>query len=336
METSSQARPFARPDLRAGLFGLDPRTHLLAVVAFGVASIVLTGLLETALLQVAAALYLAGNGRARLALRSCASFAVVAGLSFLPLPGLYGVLFVSLLHMVPPFTAGCAWFSLSPSAFMCALARWRVPQRVLVGVCMLFRFASVLSFEARSIVRGIRLRGVFPRAIDVALHPALAYECCYTPLVMRCLRLSAELAASAELRGIEADGVRTSVHHVGFEARDALAARPGFVSLRGRIRAGVGSGSGFCRARIGQPRGRRVAVGGSRPLPRAVRALGRRQVHRVAPGGRVGGHVLSRRSDGRRGGVRRRRAPARTAGAHRAPRRGDAGPAQPVLHGDGG
>ena len=55
METSSQARPFARPDLRAGLFGLDPRTHLLAVVAFGVASIVLTGLLETALLQVAAA-----------------------------------------------------------------------------------------------------------------------------------------------------------------------------------------------------------------------------------------------------------------------------------------
>lgn len=32
----------------------------------------------------------------------------------------------------------------------------------------------------------------------------------------------------------------------------------------------------------------------------------------------------------------RRRAPARTAGAHRAPRRGDAGPAQPVLHGDGG
>ena len=125
METSSQARPFARPDLRAGLFGLDPRTHLLAVVAFGVASIVLTGLLETALLQVAAALYLAGNGRARLALRSCASFAVVAGLSFLPLPGLYGVLFVSLLHMVPPFTAGCALFSLSPSAIMCALARWR-------------------------------------------------------------------------------------------------------------------------------------------------------------------------------------------------------------------
>ena len=41
---------------------------------------------------------------------------------------------------------------------------------------------------------------------------------------MRCLRLSAELAASAELRGIEADGGRTSVHHVGLGARDALVA----------------------------------------------------------------------------------------------------------------
>ena len=211
-------------DVREGVLGLDPRTHVLAVAAFGVASVVLVGLLETALLQAAAALYLAGNGRARLALRSCASFAVVCGLSFLPLPGLYGVLFVSLMHMVPPFTAGCALFSLSPSAIMCALARWRVPRRALVGVCMLFRFASALPFEARSIVRGIRMRGIFPRALDAVLHPALVYECLYTPLVMRCLRLSAELAASAELRGIEADGRRTSVHHVGLGARDALVA----------------------------------------------------------------------------------------------------------------
>ena len=211
-------------DIKTGVFGLDPRTHLLSFLVVGIAAMLVTGLLETALLQLLAAAYLAANGRARLSLKMCASFTVVCGLSFLPLSGLHGALFVSFLHMIPPFTAGCALFTLSPSAIMCALDRWRLPQRVLVGVCMVFRFASVLSFEARSIVRGIRLRGVFPRAIDVALHPALAYECCYTPLVMRCLRLSAELAASAELRGIEADGVRTSVHHVGFEARDALAA----------------------------------------------------------------------------------------------------------------
>ena len=208
--------------IRTGVLGLDPRTHLAAFLAVGVAAMLVTGLLETALLQAIAAAYLAANGRPKLAVKACVSFAAVCGLSFLPLSGLYGVLFVSILHMVPPFTVGCALFTLSPSAIMCALDRWHVPQGVLVGVCMVFRFASILSFEVRSIIRGIRMRGIFPRALDVVRHPALAYECIYTPLVMRSLRLSSELAASAELRGIEIGEGRTSVYHVGLSARDAV------------------------------------------------------------------------------------------------------------------
>lgn len=211
-------------DIRTGVLGLDPRTHLASFLAVGISAMLVTGLLETALLQAIAAAYLAANGKPKLAAKACASFAAVCGLSFLPLSGLYGVLFVSILHMVPPFTVGCALFTLSPSAIMCALDRWRVPQGVLVGVCMVFRFASILSFEIRSIVRGIRMRGIFPRALDVVRHPALAYECIYTPLVMRALRLSSELAASAELRGIEIGEGRTSVYHVGLSARDAACA----------------------------------------------------------------------------------------------------------------
>lgn len=208
-------------DLRTGVLGLDPRTHLASFLAVGVSAMLVTGLLETTLLQAIAAAYLAANGRPKIAAKACASFAAVCGLSFLPLSGLYGVLFVSVLHMVPPFTVGCALFTLSPSAIMCALDRWHVPQGVLVGICMMFRFVSILSFEGRSIVRGIRMRGIFPRAIDAARRPVLAYECVYTPLVMRSLRLSSELAASAELRGIEIGEGRTSVYHVGFSARDA-------------------------------------------------------------------------------------------------------------------
>ena len=208
-------------DIRTGVLGLDPRTHLASFLAVGVSAMLVTGLLETTLLQAIAAAYLAANGRPKIAAKACASFAAVCGLSFLPLSGLYGVLFVSVLHMVPPLTVGCALFTLSPSAIMCALDRWHVPQGVLVGICMMFRFVSILSFEGRSIVRGIRMRGIFPRAIDAARRPVLAYECVYTPLVMRSLRLSSELAASAELRGIEIGEGRTSVYHVGFSARDA-------------------------------------------------------------------------------------------------------------------
>lgn len=212
---------FIGADIKEGLLGLDPRTHLFALLIVGAAAVLVTGLPGITLLQVAAALYLAGNGRARLAVRSCASFAVVCALSFLPLPGLYGVLLVSMLHMIGPFTIGCALFTLSPSAIMCALSRWHLPYRALVGVCMVFRFGSLVPVEARAIAQGIRMRGVFPRAFDVVAHPGLAYECFYTPLVMRCLRLSIELAASSELRGVEADGRRTSVYHVGFGLRDA-------------------------------------------------------------------------------------------------------------------
>ena len=213
-----------RADIRTGVLGLDPRTHLASFLAVGVSAMLVTGLLETTLLQAIAAAYLAANGRPKIAAKACASFAAVCGLSFLPLSGLYGVLFVSVLHMVPPFTVGCALFTLSPSAIMCALDRWHVPQGALIGICMMFRFVSILSFEGRSIVRGIRMRGIFPRAIDAARRPVLAYECVYTPLVMRSLRLSSELAASAELRGIEIGEGRTSVYHVGLSARDAVCA----------------------------------------------------------------------------------------------------------------
>ena len=211
-------------DIKCGLLGLDPRTHLLSFLVVGIVSMLIVGLLETALLQALAAAYLAANGRTRSAAKSCVGFAAICGLSFLPLPGLYGVLFVSMLHMIPPFTTGCAFFSLSPSAIMCALDRWHLPQKLLVGICMIFRFASILPFEMRSILRGIRMRGIFPSLLGIVRHPALAYECFYTPLVMRSLRLSSELAASAELRGIDIGAGRTSVYHVGFSLRDAVCA----------------------------------------------------------------------------------------------------------------
>lgn len=204
------------------MLGLDPRTHLVALCAIGACSIVAIGIATTAALQAVAAVYLAANGHARLAARSCVGFCAIAALSLIPLPGLYGVLFVSLMHMTPPFTAGLTLFALSPSAIMGALARWRVPRKAMAAVCMAFRFAALLPQEARAIASGIRMRGVFARGIDAIVHPALAYECLYTPLVMRVLRLSSELAASAELRGIEANGRRTSLHHTGFEVRDAL------------------------------------------------------------------------------------------------------------------
>ena len=41
-------------DIKTGVFGLDPRTHLLSFLVVGIAAMLVTGLLETALLQLLA------------------------------------------------------------------------------------------------------------------------------------------------------------------------------------------------------------------------------------------------------------------------------------------
>lgn len=71
-------------DIKCGLLGLDPRTHLLSFFLVGIVSMLIVNLLETVLLQAFATAYLAANGRTRSATRTCVSFTVICGLSFLP------------------------------------------------------------------------------------------------------------------------------------------------------------------------------------------------------------------------------------------------------------
>lgn len=70
--------------MRTGVLGIDARTHLASFLVVGVAAMLVTGLLETALLQAIAAAYLAANGRQKLAVKTCASFAAVCALSSCP------------------------------------------------------------------------------------------------------------------------------------------------------------------------------------------------------------------------------------------------------------
>lgn len=213
---------YTKADIRQGLLGLDPRTHLFVFVVVAISAALMTTVLEMAILQVLAALYLVACGKVKVAIRSCMSFIIAGVLSFLPLPGLWGALFINLMHVMQPFTIIMGLISLSPSAIMCAFDRWHVSLKVLIGLCVAFRFAILVAQEGRCIVQGIRMRGIFPHIYSGLFRPTLLYECVYTPLVMRCLRLTSELAASSELRGIEIRGQRSSIYHVGFSACDGL------------------------------------------------------------------------------------------------------------------
>lgn len=204
-----------------GLVHLDPRTHLPMLVITGVFSVLLEGTMQLTVLMILAAVYLAINGRGRAAIKSALFYTVFMLLvTVLPPQGMFGFLFLMFMHAVPSFMVAFALLSLSPSAIMCALSRWHVPRTMLITICVFIRFVPMLGREVKSIVSGIRMRGIFPYWYSILRHPAFAYECFYTPLVVRCLKLSSELAASSELRGIECDDARTTIYHVGFGIQD--------------------------------------------------------------------------------------------------------------------
>ena len=90
-------------------------------------------------------------------------------------------------------------------------------------LCILIRFFPVIEKEMLSIRNGIRARGIFPTWLSILKNPIMAYECFFVPLTVRCLKLSTELGASAELRGLDSSNPRSCIYNIGFTYKDILA-----------------------------------------------------------------------------------------------------------------
>ena len=72
--------------------------------------------------------------------------------------------------------------------------------------------------------QGIRARGLFPHWYDYLRRPVTVYESFFVPFTVRCLKLSAELGATAELRGLDAPQKRSSIHVAPLSVYDYLTA----------------------------------------------------------------------------------------------------------------
>lgn len=109
------------------------------------------------------------------------------------------------------------------SELMSSLQKLKIPKSIIVMICIMIRFFPVLSKESISIRNGMKARGVFSGLQDYIIHPFLAYECFMVPLIIRCIKLSDELGATAELRGLNADKSRTCIYEVSFGLQDVFA-----------------------------------------------------------------------------------------------------------------
>ena len=97
-----------------------------------------------------------------------------------------------------------------------------IPKSILIMICILIRFFPVLRKEMITIRLGIKARGIFLNWYDYFKHPLLAYESFFVPLTIRCIKLSDELGATAELRGLAYKGKRTSLYKSEFSYFDMV------------------------------------------------------------------------------------------------------------------
>ena len=109
------------------------------------------------------------------------------------------------------------------SELMSSLQKIKVPKPIIVMICILIRFFPVLSKENIAIRNGMKARGLFSNWKDFMRNPFLVYECFMVPLIIRCIKLSDELGATAELRGLNADKKRTCIYEVYFGLKDICA-----------------------------------------------------------------------------------------------------------------
>ena len=197
----------------------DPRIHLVVLLAAGAFAIAIKSDWQLHLLMLLSLGYLLLQGKTRQSLLCALWYTVAFGLvSILP-SGIGTALMIIYLslRMLPVLIIGALLISSPPSAILYSGARMRLPQHVLIMLCVLFRFSSVIRIEMAAIRQGIRARGILPRWYSAFLHPAMAYECFVLPLIIRGLKLSTELTCAAQFRGIESQNLRSCIYPVGIQ-----------------------------------------------------------------------------------------------------------------------
>lgn len=172
-------------------------------------------------------IYVAMQGRARLALSFAMTYAVLALLLFLiRFHGLHMIVFsefhvLLLWSMSPVIVVGWDLITTPPGDLSAFLSKMHAPVALILGVLVVFRFFPTMASELSNIVRSMRNRSLTAPA-HMIVHPAASGEYVIVPLMLRCLQIADQLTVSAIARGAERNGIRSSYYGRPCEARDAI------------------------------------------------------------------------------------------------------------------
>ncbi len=202
----------------------DPRITLVSLLAVTVTSFIISSTIQLHLLTGLCVLYLISLAKFSAALQNAVIYLCLWLMVYL-LPSSVGsvtVVFFMFIKVLPMFAISAVLLSTPPNVLMWIGAKMHLPQKALLAMGVLLRFFTVIRLEMQAIFQGIRARGMFPHWYSVILHPAQSYECLVLPLILRGLKLSAELTCAAEFRGVEGQARRSCIHQIAYSWKTVL------------------------------------------------------------------------------------------------------------------
>lgn len=103
-----------------------------------------------------------------------------------------------------------------------ALNRMKIPRSISIPFSVLLRFAPTMRHEVKALKENMKIRGVIKSGFFILLHPIKYVEYTLVPLLMRMIKVSDELSASALIRGLDSDEKRITLTELRFRKADLL------------------------------------------------------------------------------------------------------------------
>jgi len=119
--------------------------------------------------------------------------------------------FGSMVFKSTAITAVSIWFALTTSIYnmAAALEKMRVPASITLPLLIAVRFLPTLYHEQQQIREAMYIRRLYKGRTDFLKKPLMMLRYLLLPLLIRSIRMSEELAAAGETRGITRPAART-------------------------------------------------------------------------------------------------------------------------------
>ena len=97
-----------------------------------------------------------------------------------------------------------------------------MPRSIGIPFSVLLRFVPTIKIELKALKENMKIRGIITSRFFPLLHPIKYIEYTLVPLLMRMIKISDELSASALIRGLDSNENRVTLTKLRFRTTDLL------------------------------------------------------------------------------------------------------------------